>query len=211
MLRRGFTGLLDAGVEKPWERVFTSEDPVSVFKRDRPKLVAAALTVLRAYVVAGRPRQEVPPLGGFEAWCHTVRDAILWTGCANPCLTMESARRADPARQHLVAVVTEWRVVLRDRSVTTRELVDEACRTMLLDQRGYEHPNFRNALLDVAVVGGHVDTGKLGTWLGNNKGKVINHVDQQGHGCICRIVADPPLHGYGRWRLEQRRSDGTWH
>src|SRR5262249_29526835 len=194
-----------------WERVFSSEDPVEVFKRDRPRLVAAALTLLRAYIVAGRPRQEAPPLGGFEAWCHTVRDPILWTGCADPCLTIESARKADPARQRLEAVVTEWRAVLRNRSVTTREVVDVACGSILHgDHRVYDNPNFRNALLDIAGVGGQVDTGKLGTWLGNNKGTVINHVDQQGQSCVCRIVADPPLHGYGRWRLEQRQSDGTW-
>ena len=42
MLRRGLTGRLDTAEEKPWERVFDSGDPVIVFKRERPKLVAAA-------------------------------------------------------------------------------------------------------------------------------------------------------------------------
>jgi putative DNA primase/helicase len=215
MLRRGLTGHLDAAEEKPWERVFDSEDPVIVFKRERPKLAGAALTVLRAYIAAGRPVQEAPPLGGFEAWCRTVRDALLWLGTDDPCLTIESARKADPARQKFEAIVTEWRSVLKDRSVTTREVIDEACNSLRSptqedpDHRVYFHPNFRNALLDIAAVRGHVDVSRLGTWLGNNKGKVIDHIDPHGYACVCRLVADPPLHGHGRWRLEQQL-DGSW-
>jgi hypothetical protein len=216
MLRRGITGHLDAGEEKPWERVFESEDPVIVCKRDRAKLVAAALTVLRGYIAVGRPGQDAPPLGGFEDWCRTVRDAILWLGGADPCTTIESARKADPARQKLEAVVIQWRDVIEDRSVTTREVIVEATRNqpdpLPYNQNHfvYDWPAFRDALLDVANVRGFIDIDRLGTWLGNNKGKVVTHTDRQGQSCVCRLVADPPLHGYGRWRLEQRQSNGSW-
>ena len=218
MLRRGLTGRLDAGVEKPWERVFSSEDPVVVFKRARPKLVAAALTVLRGYIAAGRPRMKAPPLGGFEGWCHTVREAILWLGAADPCLTIESARKADPARQQLEAVVTQWCREIGDRSVTAREVI-EACEAKVEKGGGYNgtdppvyiRPDFRNALLDVAALRGRLDSKRLGAWLGNKaKGKVVTVADVQGRPHQARIVADPPLDGYGRWRLEERQTDGNW-
>ena len=64
-------------MEKPWEREFQTEDPVIVFKRDRPRLVAAALTVLRGYIAAGRPKQAGTPLGDFRGWARLVRDALL--------------------------------------------------------------------------------------------------------------------------------------
>jgi hypothetical protein len=127
MMRRGLTGRLDAGVEKPWEREFETEDPVIVFKRDRRRLVAAALTVLRGYIAADRPRQGGAPLGGFEGWARLVRDALLWLGAADPTLTIEATRAADPARQKLEAVVTQWREVLGDRTLTTRAIIEEAC------------------------------------------------------------------------------------
>jgi hypothetical protein len=213
MLRRGLTGHLDAGMEKPWEREFSSEDPVIVFKRERPKLVAAAITVLRGYITAGRPKMEAPPLGGFEGWSRLVRDTILWLGADDPCLTIESARKADPARLKLEAVATQWRNVIKDDSVTARDVVERACRfdldptTRNPNHIVYHHPEFRDALLDIAADHGRVDPGRLGTWLGHNKGKVVR-VNGQGQTHDCRLIADTDAYGIGRWRLQERQADG---
>jgi len=207
MLRRGLIGHLDAGEEKPWERVFDSEDPVVVFKRERPKLVAAALTVLRGYIVAGQPRQKAPPLGGFEGWCRTVRDALLWLGADDPCLTIESARKADPTEQRRAAVLAQWLIVFGDRSLTTREIIDEACSSMTksnsedLDRHTYYHPAFRNALLDVAGERGRIESRRLGVWLGHNKGRVTAVSDLNGVAWKVRVTADTDRYGIGRWRL----------
>jgi hypothetical protein len=213
MLRRGLTGHLDAGEEKPWERVFDSEDPVLVFKRERPKLVAAALTVLRGYIVAGHPRQKAPPLGGFEGWCRTVRDSLLWLGADDPCLTIESARKADPAEQRRAAVLAQWLIVLSDRSLTTREIIEEACSSTKpngedLDRRIYYHPAFRHALLDVAGERGHVDPRRLGTWLGHNKGRVTAVSDLNGGAWKVRITTDTEQYGIGRWQLHAEIENG---
>jgi len=216
MLRRGLTGHLDAGKEKPWERLFDSEDPVIVFKRERRMLVAAALTVLRGYIVAGRPRQKAPPLGGFEGWCCTVRDALLWLGADDPCLTIESARKADPAEQGRAAVLAEWLIVFSDRSLTTREIIEEAFSSMRTtapngedpDRRTYCHPIFRNALLDVVGERGRVEPRRLGTWLGHNKGRVTTVSDRDGVAWKVRITADTDQYGIGRWRLHAEIENG---
>jgi putative DNA primase/helicase len=218
MLRRGLTGHLDAGEEKPWEREFDSEDPAVVFKRDRAKLVAAALTVLRGYIVAGKPRQKAKPLGGFEGWCRTVRDALLWLGAADPCLTIDSARKADPAEQRRAAVLAQWLVVLSDRSLTTREVIDEACSSLRTsspngedrEHHSYYHPTFRNALLDVAGARGYVEPLKLGTWLGHNKNKVTTVIDHNGLNWKVRLTAATESYGSGRWCLQTQRRDGNW-
>jgi hypothetical protein len=210
MLRRGLTGHLDAGMEKPWEREFDSEDPVVVFKRDRARIVVAALTVLRGYLAAGRPKQRAPPLGGFEEYTRMVRDPLLWLGQADPCLTIEATRKADPTLQKLEAVITQWHDVLGNRSLTTREVVEEACRAAsdLMPSNPnriiYFHPEFRNALLDVANEGGRVSVDRLGYWLRDNKHKVVRVLDAEG-ACQCRLIADPPVKGYARWRLEEKR------
>ncbi len=98
MLRRSVVGRLDAGVERPEDREFITEDPIDTLKRERPRYVAAALTVLRAFIAAGMPEQA-RPLGGFAEWSHLVRDALIWLGEPDPLDTMERVREQDPKRE----------------------------------------------------------------------------------------------------------------
>jgi hypothetical protein len=206
MLRRGLICRLDAGVERPELRPFEQEDPEHVLKRERGRYAVDALTVLRAYIVADRPIRR-QPLGGFERWSNLVRNALLWLGEEDPVDTIESARAEDPERQHLEAVITQWRAVLGDRSVTTRTVIEEACGFRLDPLPGnpnhiaYFHPEFRNALLDIAGERGRVSSGRLGTWLGHNKHKVVGEL---------RLATATKLDGNARWRLEQRDSNGRW-
>ena len=206
MLRRGLIGHLDAGVERPELRTFAQEDPVRVLKRDRGSYVTAALTVLHAYNVAGRPNPQ-PPLGGFEGWSALVRDALVWLGEADPVETIEEARKGDPDRHRLEAVVTHWSGVLGNRSVTTRTVIEEACGFTLdptpsnPNHIAYLHPEFRNALLDVANERGRVSAARLGKWIGANKLKVVGNY---------RLAAATMSAGNARWRLEEQQADGRW-
>ena len=91
---------LDANVDFPENRVFTSIDPVTQIKTDRGKFVVAALTILRAFKLAGMPIK--PPSwddGVFGDWNDWVRGAILWLGLADPLETLKVTREEDPARQ----------------------------------------------------------------------------------------------------------------
>ena len=81
LTRRTLRCRIDAKVEQPENRVF-SNDPVEEARKARPALVVAALTILRAYHVAGRP-QKPNPLGSFEAWSDLVRGALMWLGAAD--------------------------------------------------------------------------------------------------------------------------------
>jgi hypothetical protein len=206
MLRRGLICRLDAGEERPELRTFEQEDPEHVLKRERGRYAVAALTVLRAYLVVGKPVRR-QPLGGFEGWSDLVRNALLWLGEEDPVETIETARAEDPERQHLEAVVTQWHAVLSDRSVTARTVIEEACGFRLdptatnPNHITYYHPEFRNALLDVAGERGRVSPGRLGTWLGGNKHKVVGK-----H----RLAAAPMRDGQGRWKLEERDEKGNW-
>ena len=47
------------------------------------RLIDAALTLLRAYVVAGRPAVAVGNRGGFEEWIALIASAIRWAGGAD--------------------------------------------------------------------------------------------------------------------------------
>jgi hypothetical protein len=103
LTRRAIICRLDARMERPELRAFDF-DPVADAKKGRAEYVAAVLTILRAYHVAGRPNRP-KPLGSFEAWSELVRGALLWLGCADPVDTMEEIREADPALAQLQAVM----------------------------------------------------------------------------------------------------------
>lgn len=76
---------LDAGCENPEDRTgFSHPDIKAWVASQRPRLVAACLTLLRGYIVAGRPAHPHPPKGSFEAWDALVRGALIWAGVGDP-------------------------------------------------------------------------------------------------------------------------------
>lgn len=97
LTRRVLLIRLDAREERPELREF-KRDPVKDAIAERPRYVAAALTVLRAFIVSREPTAS-PPLGSFEEWSHWVRPALMWLGLPDPVLTMEAARETDPERE----------------------------------------------------------------------------------------------------------------
>lgn len=81
-------------VERPQERTGFKYDleGAHCIERRSP-LLSAALTILRAYHVAGRPPQALPAWGSFGAWSALVRASLVWAGCADPFLTQQRASR----------------------------------------------------------------------------------------------------------------------
>ena len=106
--RRSLRCAIDAKVERPELRVFPGTHIQTEFRRRRGELVAALLTILRAYQVSGVISNQ-PPLGGFEMWSRWVRDALVWLDCTDPCETIEVIRSSNPEREKHEAVVLAWR------------------------------------------------------------------------------------------------------
>lgn len=94
---------LDAGVERPEERVFRT-DATEIARTRRVEFVTAALTVLRAFIVH-RGSKVVPALGGFESWSNLIRSALMWMGEADPLSNSEKVRDADPERERTAAIL----------------------------------------------------------------------------------------------------------
>lgn len=179
--RRAIMCTIDSGEERPELRVF-KRNPLAMVRVDRNKYVIAALTVLRAYIVAGKPTQMTPTgtpvtlLGSFEEWSDLIRSALIWLGEADPCNTMEKIRKKDPKLGAMVTVVSQWlEVIGYGASVTAKQLIDHATKT----RDGYslkgdfEHPEFRDALLVVAGDGGAINSLRLGKWLGANQDRYV--------------------------------------
>ncbi len=118
---------MDAAVENPGARRF-DRDLRTWVPEHRPELVAAALTVLRAFVVAGRPGlNKLEPYGRFEDWSNLVRGALVWLGEPDPCLTRKDIDAHDPEREALGALLRAWREIFGvGKSVTAKMLIEKA-------------------------------------------------------------------------------------
>ena len=104
--RRALLCSLDAKLERPELREF-DDDAVEIIRNKRGELVAAALTILRAWHIADE-RMSLPPFGGFENWSRRIREALVWLDEADPCDTVDKVRASDPTRDALVAVIAQW-------------------------------------------------------------------------------------------------------
>ena len=105
--RRSLLCRLDPRCERPELREFDFE-PVRRAMELRPQLVTAALTILRAFKLCGKPSGR-PALGSFEQWSALIRDAMFWVGIEDPTGTIETIRASDPELRALTSVMTEWK------------------------------------------------------------------------------------------------------
>jgi putative DNA primase/helicase len=174
LVRRTVRCRIDPNLERPEERVLDF-DPVKEAKARRGELVAVALTILRAHYVAGQPCKPAQ-LGSFEEWPDRVRGALLWLGAADPVDSMVGLRKADPARQDLHAVISQWRDVISDERVTTSDIIGKATemRGGRFGDDTLAYPEFRNALFAVGGRGGMLDAKVLGKWLLAQQNRIVN-------------------------------------
>jgi hypothetical protein len=163
LTRRALLCSLDARCEHPERRSFEF-DPIALAKADRGRLVVAALTVLRAWHVAGEGI-EPPPLGSFEEWSNRIRAPLLWLGQADPCDTTIKVQENDPRRDLLAIVIAQWRQHLTaGQEYTVQQLINRAINVN----------DFHVALLNVAGRGNLVSNDRLGRWLKRNEGRPVN-------------------------------------
>ena len=200
MTRRAVRATLDAGVERPELRAF-DRDPLAMITAQRGDYVAAGLTILRAFHIAGRPQQRAP-LGSFTDWSRWIRDALIWLGEADLCDTMEELRGADPKLEALTSVLEGWREVIGLQPATVRDVIERATeqRPQLYGRAEFVHPEFREALLRVAGEGGAINGRRLGKWIGSHQNRIVGGL---------RLINAGVSAGHTRWQLEHATSDAV--
>ena len=95
MARRVCHIRLESPLEHPEDRTDFKHSNIEQHVRDnRAGLLTAALTILRGYIAAGRPDQNLSPWGTFEDWSDLVRNTTVWCGLEDPGETREEIRDA---------------------------------------------------------------------------------------------------------------------
>lgn len=165
MFRRILPARLVSPVENPEKRTgFRHADLRGYVTRRSAELRSAALTILRAYCVAGRPAAGLSAMGSFEGWSALVRGAIVWVGREDPATAIDALKETDDRGPKLRALAGLWmklqtQLGTHDRGCTAKQAIDHAVK-------GGDPgplPELRELLLDIASdKSGQVSTKALG-------------------------------------------------
>ncbi len=131
LARRSILGRIEPQCEHPEEREgprpgekWRHHPLLDYVKANRSRLLSAALTIMKGYIDAGKPKQAIKSMD-FEAWSETVRSAIVWAGLADPGSTIYDVRKADAKADAFKAFVDAWPII-EGKSTSAAELVEYA-------------------------------------------------------------------------------------
>jgi hypothetical protein len=182
---------LESPDERPEDRKgFRHPDLLGHIAVNRAKLLGAALTILRAYCLAGRPQQELPPWGSFDGWSRLVRQAIVWVGLPDPGETRYLLQvQADVTAEAMGLLLSCWERLDPDRKgLTAAEVVDQ-----LFKDRTESPPPWRADMrAAVESLVGRSDSRALGNKLRSYRRRIFHgrFIDQAGkeHGAARWVV-----------------------
>lgn len=199
LIRRAIQTRLEPQSERPDQRGdFAHADLLAYVTEHRARYIAAALTVLRGYFEAGRPKVKMRPMGSYEAWSSVVRAALVWAGEPDVALTQDALREdSDPEHEDTEQLVSAWFESFGSRSVTAayvlRELADPTLEPSKAALR-----NAINVTCD-SDPGRLPSLRKLGNKLRTMRGRIVD-------GTIFERSKEHGMHG-AEWRTRRLRND----
>ena len=174
ILRRIVASRLESPEEHPEERDgFAIPNLLEHVRAHRGSLAVAALTILRAYIVAGRPIPEPKPkpVGApFGPWDALVRHATYWATGYDPHATKGSAKTTDKTTLQLPDLIEGWAVLCRaagKEGLTSGQAIRE------LEKDPADHESLRALLTESTRDGKLPSPQQLGNLLGKVRGRVV--------------------------------------
>jgi Bifunctional DNA primase/polymerase, N-terminal len=176
MVRRGLVCNLETLDERPELRRF-NRNTLKQAGANRATYVAAGLTTMRAYLVAGAP-EVCGSFGSYAEWSAMVRSPLVWLGEPDPVASVDTTQADDPElaelREWFVLWLTEFRL---DEPYASASFA-EAARTAPV---GFNPNPFKEFLLRMAAdKNGDISTKRLGEWLHRNCGRVVRVAHRDG-------------------------------
>jgi len=179
---------LDAGIEHPEERSFQRADIRQYALAHRQELVNAALTIMHAHHLAGRPDCGLRPFGRFEEWSHRVRAPLVWSGAADPCETRSRIETSDPDREQHEMLLKAWWNCYENKEILVQTMVNDCVNS------GAEvYEDLKNAMQMIAADGSKINTRRLGNKISKWESRIAQGL---------RVVRGPKTCGRQLWRLQ---------
>jgi hypothetical protein len=187
LLRRVLQIHLDPRSATPALRTYR-DAPVARVRKDRERYVSAALTLISAWIAAGRPRTEVVNIASFDgAWSDFCRHPLIWLGIPDPALGLQAQIRQDPDAEALHALLAEWHAVFGSAPTTVRHCVDALCASGCAA--------LRDAICEFPVEqGGQINRNRFGWLLKKYAHRVVGEYE------LCPATAQ----GRAAWRVLRR-------
>lgn len=170
MVRRCICIHLDPGVEVPATRVYKRPHLLDEVRKTRLKYVAAALTIVRAWTLAGNPMTTCPPLANYGAWSDWCRQPLLWLGQPDPASSVFKGLSEDPARVLLGRLLSGWHNKHGGAPMMIRDVVRSATHLCAGDD------DFQDALIEASGGSEPINVRRLGKWLARHEGRIVGNL-----------------------------------
>ena len=201
LLRRVATIHLDPRCATP-STLSYSGNPVEKVRNNRGAYVAAVLTIILAWRMAGSPRsvtRSIVTYGG--AWTQYCREPLMWLGHPDPATSLIEQVTQDPDAEAILGLMREWHKAFGSMPTTVRKAVTVA---------DADYPDLLDAIREFPVEErGVINRSKLGWILKRNANRIVDGFEfQQGYAdsrVAWRVVAaaapgsppSPPFSGPG--------------
>jgi putative DNA primase/helicase len=143
---------------------------------NRARLLRAALVILRAHALEGRPHGLGAPLGSFEEWDEIVRGAVHFAAGVDCLETQRRATKESPDRLEKAGLLIAWHRYQTDynlaNGMTVQEILD-AVRPVNKDDAS-PHPAFHSTLLGLSKDGKLPSARELGNRIRSMQGQNVN-------------------------------------
>ena len=191
MTRRCITINLDPGCETPAAREFKNPHVLRNLQDNRGKYVSAALTIVRAWIAAGRPATDCKPLATYGEWSDLCRQPLLWLGLADPAQSVFAAMTDDPERETLGRLLHAWKANFGSTPTMVRTVVNQLFGTVVETR---EVDELREILTDIAGdKNSPINRRILGRWLKRHERRVVDRL---------RLVRASGTRSAEAWRVE---------
>lgn len=187
MVRRCISIHLAPQCEIPAARSFHRPHLIREVLQDRGRYVSAALTLICAWVAAGRPKEECRPLGSYEEWSSFCRQPLLWLGINDPADSIFEAMMEDPERDILLRFLDAWMHTFGKTSAMVRDAVRR------IATNGDKDTDLRDVMEEIAGERGVINSRKVGWWMRRHVGRIVDGR---------RIVRAAGNASSERWRVE---------
>lgn len=210
LTRRTILCRLDRNEERP-ELYEYDRRPYELVLANRAKYITAALTIVRAYIAAGRPG-KLAPLASYEAWSDNVRSALVWLGRADCCDSMRNVREADGKLQRLRSLLAAWNCALGLGMEYAASVVVKAAEDRKDGRPGVfgetlpePDPELWEAIVECIGSRGTIDAVGLGNYLKKVADRVVSVDGEGGKSIQVKLIKTdvPTRSGVAQWALKE--------
>ena len=180
--RRTITVKLDAKTSEPFKRTgWKIPDLIPYCIQNRSRIIRACLILARAWVVAGRPKDDRLVAGSFEAWQRVTGGILRHAHLDELPDALEESRGRDVDAAETDEFVTMWWQNYGEQPVTAVQLAE--------------------ASMSVGIFAKQLERSKAPVWRGRHMTEILRKMTNQVFQGMKVQRSDAQVHGHWMYRL----------